>query len=194
MPWQLPDGMDRMRVMAALETLTGRWDPVAALEVIVAFLSLPLYTGGRTEWRLRERGSETSVTGHTELGTVRVTDRAPDTFKTFSAPGEAIVVRIGRFKVYRIPNRSDDTCSSVVFYDFRSDTRAPGQPPLPRWQLLYRDADLEVITLARLEPMIGTMTLRDRLACFAIWLRTRRMVRFETHVLVPHPMYTAPQD
>jgi hypothetical protein len=182
MSWKLP--LDRMRVMAALETLTRQWDATAARDVVVAFATLPFFRHGGSEWRMRTRADDEQVRGLTEFGVVTTTERRPAAYRAVGAPGEEQVARVGRFKVYRIPGRTG-AYPSVIFYDFRGDTPVPGQMPETRIQLLYRASELQPLILARLEPEPADMSWSDHLYCWFMKLRTGKTVAFSTYSLKP---------
>lgn len=188
--WRLP--FDRMRVMSALETLTQGWDATAARDVVLAFYGAPSFAHSGSEWRWKTPGTQSHVDGLTELGPFRHTENTPGSSKTFGAPQEDDVLRVGRFKVYILRKRR---YQSVIFYDFRSDTRIPGELPGERWQLLYDAEELKPLILSRLVPTPSVMRWRDQLLCWYLRFRYGVPVRFDSHHLKPVVMHSElPED
>lgn len=121
MSWQLPDGIDRMAVNAALTTLTERWDPDAVRLVMQAFASLPTILPSQTLTRLRLTRGSSNIRGLTpEHGMVNIEDRKRDVVERLQGPPAWAEAAIGSFTVNHV-HSPGQRISMITFKPFQND-------------------------------------------------------------------------
>lgn len=170
MEWQLPDGIDRMAVNAALTTLTEHWDPKAGGLVTYAFHRLPT---------TRESMGKASVaycerTLHVDSDGVGV-ETAEDVCLHYGGTDPKRQIRIGGFMVFRTVYSYRDF-SGIVFQDSRADEREgiESEEEFPRWVIVYHRPTCEPLVFYRLSYEPAPPSLRQRLLVWWVSLRTGR--------------------
>lgn len=160
MTWKLP--LDRLRVNAALTTLTEQFDAEAARDVIVAFQGLPADTKNRSEFWFSHNQS-TQQRGYTsECGSVTVED-AETSVQHQGGPRDP--TRVGAFKVHRIHGRCIDV---IAFCSYWAADATTSTEPAQEWHLQYRQDNWEPVALFRYDWVsTDDVPLRNRIE--GIW-------------------------
>lgn len=139
MTWQLPDGIDRMAVNAALTTLTERWDLSAACLVVQTFIGLPKIPSKKT-WTLSLSSNQRpTIRGLTpEHGMVAT--EGPERVRTAQklGPPPSAIAYIGSFKVMNVHDEGN-AVAAIAFGPFQNDPLLllGQQSPQPVFTLEY---------------------------------------------------------
>lgn len=173
MRWQLPDCVDRMKVNAALTTLTERWDLEAAFLVIRAFTDLPGLTSKQTETLTFVGPSRDTVRGLTpEHGMVSIEEPEKVRATQTSGPPEDAVAGVGSFKILKL-RASRQGIATIAFGPFQIDPLAMMhlKQIQPQWEVFYHERSGLPLALCRVDYEERTLPWHVQIRLF--WRRLR---------------------